>query len=106
MLRFLLAVTLMAVPYPSLSRAQSYPAYLFPTNRWDVTVDGSNMDDFTGLGVDAQGNTYLAGSTFAPNYVVKDAEQAHSASAGPQRRSLAFGCRRSQLSTSCREEFP
>lgn len=78
MLRFMLAVTLMAVPFPSLiASAQTYPSY-----RWDVTVDGSNMDDFTGLGVDAEGNTYLAGSTFAQNFTVKNAVQAQSASAG------------------------
>lgn len=40
------------------------------------------QESFSGLGVDAAGNTYVAGSTFSQTYPVKSAVQGHSASAG------------------------
>lgn len=45
-------------------------------------MDGSGLDLFAGLGTDAQGNTYIAGSTQAANFPVKSAAQNHSASPG------------------------
>jgi hypothetical protein len=77
MLRFALATTLLAVRFSFIASAQTYPAY-----RWDVQVDGSGLDSFAGLGVDAQGNTYIAGSTYSPNFPVQNAVQSQSMSAG------------------------
>src|ERR1035438_9594575 len=53
-----------------------------PALRWVKQVDGSGMDSFAGLGVDAQGNTYIAGSTYSNAFPVKAAEQSQRASAG------------------------
>src|SRR5580698_3640513 len=53
-----------------------------PTFRWVNEVDNSGVDSFTGLGVDAQGNTYIAGSTLSAAFPVKSAVQNHLASAG------------------------
>src|SRR5580698_5637445 len=53
-----------------------------PTFRWVNEVDNSGVDSFTGLGVDAQGNTYIAGSTLSAAFPVKGAVQNHLASAG------------------------
>ena len=60
-----------------LAFSQNLPAYL-----WSTEVDHSGTDSFAGLGVDAQGNTYLAGSTYAATFPVKNAVQNHPASAG------------------------
>src|SRR5580704_5978076 len=57
--------------------SQSLPAF-----RWVTQVDGSGVDSFAGLGVDAQGNTYIAGSTYSNAFPVKAAAQSHIASAG------------------------
>jgi hypothetical protein len=50
--------------------------------RWVTEVDASGGDSFAGLGVDAQGNTYIAGSTYSANFPVKAAVQNHLASDG------------------------
>lgn len=55
-----------------LCYAQTLPAF-----RWIVEVDGSGSDQLAGLGADAQGNIYLAGSTQSPNFQVKAAAQSH-----------------------------
>ncbi len=53
-----------------------------PAFNWIQEVDGSGLDMFAGLGTDAQGNTYIAGSTLSANFPVKSAAQNHSASPG------------------------
>src|ERR1700704_4041079 len=56
----------------ALCCAQNLPAF-----RWIVEVDGSGSDQLAGLGTDAQGNIYLAGTTQSPNFQVKAAVQNH-----------------------------
>jgi hypothetical protein len=46
-----------------------------PAFRWIVEVDSSGSDQLAGLGTDAQGNIYLAGTTRSPNFQVKAAVQ-------------------------------
>ena len=54
-----------------------------PSFRWIQEVDNSGLAyPFAGLGTDAQGNTYVAGSTKSVNFAVKNAVQNHSASPG------------------------
>jgi Beta-propeller repeat/IPT/TIG domain len=52
-------------------------AQSFPSFRWIVEVDGSGADQLAGLAADAQGNTYLAGTTASSNFQVKAAAQDH-----------------------------
>jgi hypothetical protein len=67
---FRIALALLAIaPFCS---AQSLPA--FNRNR---DVDGSGLDQFAGMGADAQGNICLAGTTGSPNFPVKSAVQSH-----------------------------
>src|SRR5579863_424640 len=73
MFRFMLAALALA----PLAFSQNLPAF-----RWIKQVDGSGVDAFAGLGVDAQGNTYIAGSTYSAAFPVKAAVQNHLASAG------------------------
>src|SRR5579863_109263 len=73
MFRFMLAALALA----PLAFSQNLPAF-----RWIKQVDGSGVDAFAGLGVDAQGNTYIAGSTYSTTFPVKAAVQSHLASAG------------------------
>ena len=73
MFRFMLA----AFALIPLTFSQSLPAI-----RWVAEVDGSGKDSFAGLGVDAQGNTYIAGSTYSASFPVKAAVQNRIASAG------------------------
>jgi uncharacterized protein (TIGR03437 family) len=73
MFRFLLAVSA-TIP---LAFSQNLPAF-----RWVHEVDNSGVDSFVGLGVDAQGNTYIAGSTLSATFPVKNAVQNHLVSAG------------------------
>ena len=47
---------------------------IFPAFNWIQKV-GSGKDLFAGLGTDALGNTYLAGSTTAANFPVKSTAQ-------------------------------
>ena len=54
--------------------SQSLPAF-----NWVQEVDGSGLDSFAGLGTDAQGNTYIAGSTRSAKFPVKSAAQNNSA---------------------------
>ena len=72
MTRFLLAAAL--VP---MALGQNLPAF-----QWIQEVDSSGTDSFAGLGVDAAGNTYTAGSTYSPNFPVKSAVQGQIHSAG------------------------
>jgi uncharacterized protein (TIGR03437 family) len=60
-----------------LAFSQTLPAF-----RWVSEVDASGVDSFAGLGVDAQGNTYIAGSTYSTMFPVKAAVQNHLASDG------------------------
>jgi Beta-propeller repeat len=54
-----------------------------PAFRWIQEVDNSGLAyPFAGLGTDAKGNTYVAGSTKSLNFPVKNAVQNHSASPG------------------------
>ncbi len=73
MFRFMLTVFALT----PLAFSQSLPAF-----RWITEVDSSGVDSFAGLGVDAQGNTYIAGSTASPTYPVKAAVQNRLASNG------------------------
>ena len=68
MLRALIAFLALA----PLCFAQTLPAF-----RWIVEADGSGSDQLAGLGTDAQGNIYLAGTTQSPNFQVKAAVQNH-----------------------------
>jgi uncharacterized protein (TIGR03437 family) len=53
-----------------------------PALQWVQQLDNSGVDAFTGMGTDAQGNTYVAGSTLSPNFPLKAAVQSTLASAG------------------------
>jgi Beta-propeller repeat len=68
MFRFILLLFAI-VPFCS---AQNFPAF-----RWIQEVDGSGLDQFTGMGTDAAGNIYIAGTTGSPNFPVKNAVQSH-----------------------------
>ena len=68
---------LAALIFIPLSFSQNLPAF-----RWVKQIDNSGQDSFSGMGVDAQGNTYIAGSTSSANFQVKAAIQSHLASAG------------------------
>lgn len=71
--RLLVAVCALA----SVALSQQLPSY-----QWVKEVDGSGADTFAGLGTDAQGNIYIAGSTLSSQFPVKSAVQAQIASAG------------------------
>ncbi len=73
MLRHLLAVAILT----PLAFSQTFPAF-----QWIEEIDSSAGDSFTGLGVDSAGNTYIAGSTYSPNFPVQSAAQSHIDSAG------------------------
>jgi hypothetical protein len=45
--------------------------------RWIVEIDGSGSGQLAGLGTDAQGNFYLAGTTRSPQFQVKSAVPDH-----------------------------
>ena len=70
--RILIAILVLA----PLCRAQTLPAF-----RWIVEVDNSGSDELAGLGADAQGNIYLAGTTQSPNFQTKAAAQSQFAGA-------------------------
>jgi uncharacterized protein (TIGR03437 family) len=53
-----------------------------PSIRWVNEVDASGVDSLAGLGVDALGNTYIAGSTYSASFPVKAAVQNRLASNG------------------------
>ncbi len=57
--------------------AQNFPAF-----RWIQEVDSSGLDQFVGIGTDAVGNVYVAGSTTSTNFPVQSAVQSHLAAAG------------------------
>lgn len=73
MLRFVLAAAVIA-PFAC---AQNLPEF-----QWIKQVDNSGLDTFAGLGVDAVGNSYIAGSTSSPNFPVQSATQKTIASSG------------------------
>ena len=73
MLRFVLAAAVIA-PFVC---AQNLPEF-----QWVKQVDTSGLDTFAGLGVDAAGNTYIAGSTSSANFPVQSAAQKTIASTG------------------------
>jgi uncharacterized protein (TIGR03437 family) len=58
-----------------LSMAPFCTSQNLPAFNWIKEVDGSGLDQFTGMGTDAQGNIYLAGTTSSPNFPVKSAVQ-------------------------------
>ena len=72
---FRFSVAVLAVS--TFAFSQNLPAF-----RWVKQVDGSGVDSFAGLGVDALGNTYIAGSTYANTFPVEAAVQSQIASAG------------------------
>ena len=59
--------------------ALTLSAQTAPHFNWQLEVDGSGPNTFTGLGTDALGNTYVAGSTQSTSFAVQAAAQAHSA---------------------------
>ncbi len=69
-----LSVLILAVP---LCHSQT-----FPSIRWIQEVGGTGTDSLAGIGADAAGNVYLAGSTLNANFPVKSAVQNHLASLG------------------------
>src|SRR4051794_5503912 len=73
MLRFLFVF----VSIIQFCSAQNFPAF-----RWGQEVDGSGKDQFAGMGTDAAGNIYVAGSTTSPNFPIQAAVQNHLASPG------------------------
>jgi uncharacterized protein (TIGR03437 family) len=73
MFRFTLALLTLT----PLIFSQKLPAF-----QWITEVDASGADSFAGLGVDAQGNTYLAGSTYSTAFPVKTPVQGRLASGG------------------------
>jgi hypothetical protein len=78
MFRFKLAVfALVPLAFSQIALPQNLPGF-----RWITEVDASGTDSFAGLGVDAQGNTYIAGSTYSAAFPVKNAVQNHLASNG------------------------
>jgi uncharacterized protein (TIGR03437 family) len=54
----------------------------FPALQWVQQADNSGKDTFAGIGTDAQGNVYVAGSTASASFPVKAAAQSHLGSAG------------------------
>jgi uncharacterized protein (TIGR03437 family) len=66
--RVALAVLAMA-PF---GHAQKLPAF-----NWIQEVDGSGLDQFTGMGTDAQGNIYIVGTTTSTNFPVRNPVQSH-----------------------------
>jgi uncharacterized protein (TIGR03437 family) len=66
MLRFVLAFVIL-LPF---SFGQNLPAF-----RWVQQLDNSGVDTVAGIGTDALGNIYIAGSTLSPNFPVKAAVQ-------------------------------
>jgi len=78
-LRCLVAIRLLLTSFVfvSLGFAQKLPSY-----QWVQEVDASGSDSLAGLGTDAQGNIYIAGSTQSRNFPVKGAVQGTMASSG------------------------
>ncbi len=76
MFRFLFL--LLAIP--PVAFCQNLPAL-----QWIQQLDNSGADAFSGMGTDAQGNVYVAGSTLSPNLPLKAAVQSTLASAGVYR---------------------
>lgn len=72
MLRFAFALFFISSAF-----SQDYPAF-----RWIQEIGGTGSETFAGLGTDSHGNTYIAGSTFAPNFPVKNAIQPRLSSIG------------------------
>jgi uncharacterized protein (TIGR03437 family) len=66
-----------AFAFVSIGFSQGLPSYQLIQE-----VDASGMDSVAGLGTDAQGNVYIAGSTSSQHYPVKNAVQPAIASAG------------------------
>jgi hypothetical protein len=66
----ILRVSLAFLAMAPFCTSQNLPAF-----NWIKEVDGSGLDQFTGMGTDAQGNIYLAGTTSSPNFPVKFAVQ-------------------------------
>ena len=54
----------------------------FPALQWVQQADNSGKDTFAGIGTDAQGNVYVAGSTASAIFPVKAAAQSNLGSAG------------------------
>jgi uncharacterized protein (TIGR03437 family) len=70
-------ILLVACALGSLAFSQNLPTY-----QWVKEVDASGTDSLAGLGTDAQGNIYIAGSTMSRSYPVKAAVQGSMASSG------------------------
>ena len=66
-----------AFAFVSIAFSQTLPSYQFIQE-----IDASGLDSVAGLGTDAQGNVYIAGTTLSPHFPVKNAFQAAGASAG------------------------
>jgi uncharacterized protein (TIGR03437 family) len=70
---------LVACAFGSLAFSQNQA---LPTYQWVKEVDASGTDSLAGLGTDAQGNIYIAGTTMSASYPTKAAVQGSIASAG------------------------
>ncbi len=68
---------LVACAFGSLVFSQNLPTF-----QWVKEVDASGTDSLAGLGTDAQGNIYIAGTTASRNYPAKAAVQGSIASSG------------------------
>ena len=79
--QFLLCA-LISLGIPRFALGQSMSPQNAPAFQWIKEVDSSGQDSLGGLGVDAAGNTYIAGSTYSLNFPVLNAVQNHSASSG------------------------
>lgn len=66
-----------ACAFVSLALSQKLPSF-----QWVQEVDASGTDSLAGLGTDAQGNIYIAGSTLSRNFPVKAAVQGSILSSG------------------------
>lgn len=73
MFRFVLALVAL-IPF---AFCQDLPAL-----QWFQPLNNAGADAFTAMGADAQGNTYVAGSTISPNFPLKAAVQSTLGSAG------------------------
>jgi hypothetical protein len=72
-----IGLLLTACVFASVTFSQQLPSF-----QWAQEVDASGTDSVAGLGTDAQGNVYVAGSTLSRDFPVKGAVQGQSASSG------------------------
>lgn len=79
-----LRLVIATAAFVSFGLSQSLPSYQLIQE-----IDSSGMSSVAGLGADAQGNVYIAGTTTSQHFPVKNAVQPNLASAGLYRISAA-----------------